>query len=200
MPHTRPATSSDHDAAIAVLVSAFAGDPLMAYFFPGDPLARDAAVRRFFSLLLRARLALAMPALVLDDAGSPWGVAMGYDSSRPDWPAALQAEWQALERDLPGFAERLAAYDAISTRFAPSAPHAYLGVLGVEPARQGQGGGRALLDAFCARTANDPQSSGVYLETATPANLAFYGRAGFRVSGDAPLDDSTHLWCLFRPT
>ena len=63
----------------------------------------------------------------------------------------------------------------------PIFPHWYLGVLGVDPAWQQQGVGRALLARFLARAdeARDP----VYLETDREENVGFYGRAGFRVVG-----------------
>lgn len=69
---------------------------------------------------------------------------------------------------------------------------------GIAPALQGQGIGQRLLASFCARSAADTASSGVFLETASAANVRFYQRAGFEVTGQGRLGEST-LWCMFLP-
>jgi GNAT superfamily N-acetyltransferase len=100
---------------------------------------------------------------------------------------------------MPGLHERFETYDAIAARHCPSAPHYYLGVIGVHPSLQGNGAGKTLLDAFCRLSADDPASGGVYLETASAGNLNFYTRNGFvlRCQGDL---DGRPLWCAFLPT
>ncbi len=65
------------------------------------------------------------------------------------------------------------------------------------PSAQGQGAGKALLEAFCRRSALDPLSAGVYLDTANPSSLEFYLRNGFVVRGEDDLE-GTPLWCVFR--
>ncbi|MEO8195449.1 MAG: GNAT family N-acetyltransferase [Thermoanaerobaculia bacterium] len=191
------ATTEDVEAAAGALAAAFAADPLIAYFFRTHPEGVGPVSRRFFALLLRLRIALRMPALVQKAAGRVLGVAMGYDTERPVWPAAFASAWQRLEDETPGFAARLAAYEAISHAHAPPAPHYYLGVLGVHPSAQGQGAGKALLAAFCRRSAADPLSAGVFLDTSQPASLEFYLRNGFTIRGEDDLD-GTSLWCVFR--
>ena len=192
----RPAEPADAEAVVAMLVEAFAADPLISYFFPGG---RQAGASSFFSILLRVRLALEMPVLVLSDGGKPLGVAMGYDASRPTWPASYTAEWRALEASVAGLVDRLAAYDAISDAHLPSESHYYLGVLGVHPSAQGRGAGKALLSAFCERSRADGRSGGVYLETGSAASLAFYSTNGFEVRGDGALSGA-HVWCVYRRT
>jgi ribosomal protein S18 acetylase RimI-like enzyme len=189
----------DVGAAVGALGRAFGGDPLMAYFFAGSPREVDACVADFLSILLRVRLALGMPALVLAESGRLLGAAMGYDVTRPAWPEALGAEWRRFEAATPGLAGRLAEYEAISAGFEPGDPHFYLGVIGVDPAAQGRGAGRALLDAFCDASRAEAKSAGVYLETGSPSSLAFYLRNGFEVRGEGRLG-TTSLWCLYRPT
>jgi GNAT superfamily N-acetyltransferase len=143
------------------------------------------------------RIALAMPALVLREEERVLGAAMGYDSERPTWPEPFAGEWARLEADTPGLAGRMAAYEALCRAHEPAAPHYYLGVLGVDPSVQGRGAGKALLEAFCRRSALDPLSAGVYLDTANPASLEFYLRNGFVVRGEDDLE-GTPLWCVFR--
>ena len=93
-------------------------------------------------------------------------------------------------------ADRAAIYDGVAAKYKPPAPHYYLGVIGTDPASQGSGIGTQLLKSFCEKSANDPLSSGVYLETAQASNLRFYERAGFVETGRGKLEDAT-LWCMY---
>ena len=195
----RTAETIDVEAAVATLGAAFADDPLMLYFFRTSPLGIRAAAMEFFSILLRARIALQMPAYVLERSGSVSGLVMGYDTSRPAWPEPLNDEFRQLEAQVPGLAERLAAYDEISHAHEPAGAHYYLGVIGVHPALQGMGAGRALIDAFCALSRADRRSGGVYLETGSRSSLQFYIANGFELRGEGQLENAT-LWCVFKPT
>lgn len=195
----KPATTADAPAAIATLVEAFAHDPLMLYLFAKHPDGIRAGIETFFSILLRARLALDSPAEVLAQDGVLRGATMGNHTAPPAWPAALNQEWQALEARVPEFHERLAAYEHICDTHQPSEPHYYLGVIGVHPTLQGKGAGKALLTSFCERARADPKSRGVYLDTANPASLHFYNKNGFELRGEGRLGDAP-LWCVYRPT
>ena len=191
------ADASDVESAVRCLESAFASDPLIAYFFRTHPEGVSRASARFFSLLLRLRIALAMPALVLEAEDDVLGVAMGYDTSRPVWPEPFAGEWADLEAATPGLAGRLHAYESLSRSHQPPSPHHYLGVLGVHPSVQGQGAGKALLEAFCQLAADDPRSSGVYLDTANARSRDFYLRSQFELQGEGELE-SLPLWCVLR--
>lgn len=192
------ATAADADQAARCLSIAFAADPLINFFFEKSPQGVPRAAQTFFSVLLRARVAMGMPALIAKDRGELLGVAMGYSTERPDWPAPFNREWDVLEESTPGIVERFEIYEGISDSGLPSSPHYYLGVLGVDKAQQGRGVGRGLLDAFCRISADDPLSSGVYLETGNRANLAFYERNGFELRAEGALGTGS-LWCLFHP-
>lgn len=151
---------------------------------------------QFFSLLMRARLALEMPVLVARDGTQVLGAAMGYKTDRPAWPSDLAEEWDRFERSIPGLPDRIAIYDEIAEKCKPAAAHYYLGVIGVDPGLQGKGVGTRLLEAFCEMSAGDGLSGGVYLETAQPTNVAFYERAGFMETGRGALGSDT-LWCMY---
>ena len=195
----RSARPEDIEGAVTALGEAFDQDPLMLYLFRENPNGVRAGAMEFFSILLRARIALGMPAYVLQQADGVPGAAMGYDTSRPVWPAALASEWRQFELGVPGFAARLAAYEKICEAHQPSEDHYYLGVIGVHPSLQGKGAGKALLDAFCARSRADPQSHGVYLDTCNPGSLQFYHNNGFELRGEGSLD-ATPLWCVYKRT
>lgn len=192
-----PAGAADVKLATACAAEAFAADSLMHYFFSASPRGVQAATTDFFSLLMRVRLALNMPALVAREGGEIVGLVMGYGTDPPEWPEGLQREWEAFEAAIPGVVERFDAYEGIADAHRPESPHHYLGVIGVDPRVQGRGVGRALLEAFCTLAAADPRSHGVYLETGNPASLAFYLRNGFVLCGEGSLD-SGRLWCVFR--
>ncbi|MBK8543474.1 MAG: hypothetical protein IPL62_07795 [Caulobacteraceae bacterium] len=74
---------------------------------PPPPASIRAGIETFFAILLRARIALAMPADVLDQNGEILGAIMGYDTSRPSWPTPLTEEWDRFEASVPGFTGRL---------------------------------------------------------------------------------------------
>jgi len=189
------AAPSDIEPAVARLATAFANDPITGFLLQAGPGYRE-RVTQFFTMLMGARLALGMPVLVARDAGGIHGAAMGYDTTRPEWPRRFADDWDHFETFIPGMGERMAVYDEIADKGKPAVPHFYLGVLGLDPALHGRGMGTQLLKTFCDLSAADPLSAGVYLETANPTNVSFYERAGFEQTGRGSLGDAT-LWCMF---
>ncbi|TNF31223.1 MAG: GNAT family N-acetyltransferase, partial [Deltaproteobacteria bacterium] len=96
---------------------------------------------------------------------------------------------------------RLARFVHVGWRLAehhPRAPHWHLFQLGVDPARQGHGLGRAIMEHAVALA--DADRVPAYLETSNPVNLPFYRRFGFEVletlsgGGDMP-----PVWTMLRP-
>jgi len=75
--------------------------------------------------------------------------------------------------------------------------HWYLWLLGVNPSRQGQGIGSALIRPILVRA--DAEGLPCYLETAEPRNVPFYQRHGFEVvvEGDIP-NGGPHFWTMKR--
>jgi len=88
-------------------------------------------------------------------------------------------------------------FDELRQRDA-SEPHWYLWVLGVDPPRQGQGVGGALMQPVFARA--DAEGLPCYLEADKAKNVPFYQRHGFEVvvEGDLP-DGGMHYWTMKRP-
>ena len=179
--------------------SAFADDPLVQYLFRTHPRGVAAGAHDFFECLLRVRMALGMPARVLLIEGKIAGATMGYDTRRLDWPPELMQRWNDIGRETPGLDARLGAYAELADRAQPAEPHYYLGVIGVTRDFQSRGVGKALLEDYCARSAADPLSRGVFLETSSPQSLAFYLRNGFSLRGEGELEGA-RLWCVYRVT
>ena len=192
-----PASLSELDESVGCLVKAFAQDPITGFLLQPGPGYPD-RLAQFFSLLMRARIALGMPAIVARDASGIHGAAMGYATEHPEWPKDLTEEWDRFESAIPGFSDRMAIYDEIAAKGKPPAPHYYLGVIGVHPDMHGRGIGTQLLRSYCDLSRSDPLSRGVYLETAQESNLAFYERAGFAETGRGRLGHA-NLWCMFLP-
>jgi GNAT superfamily N-acetyltransferase len=192
------AAAQDAASAVACITRAFDADPLMAAFFPGAAVDRAARITAFMSVIFGARLAIRAPCLVARDDGRIVGVAMGNAPDTPEWPAPIKARWDAFAAAVPGLEQAFEAYDRATAPFVLAARHHYLGVLAVDPDAQGGGLGGRLVEAFCARADRDPDSAGVMLDTAAPANLHWYSRFGFTLRGSGPVGTAT-VWTLFRP-
>ena len=75
--------------------------------------------------------------------------------------------------------------------------HWYVWLIGVDPPRQGQGVGGALLGSICARA--DRDGVPCYLDTTNERNLPFYRRQGFEVVYECDFPrGGPHLWTLVR--
>ena len=86
--------------------------------------------------------------------------------------------------------------DELRRRDAPG-PHWYLWVLGVDPPRQGQGVGSALLRPVLSRA--DEEGLPCYVETDKPINVPFYRRHGFEVVVEDDLPGGGfHYWTMKR--
>ncbi len=77
-------------------------------------------------------------------------------------------------------------------------PHWYLMVLGVDPPRQGQGVGGALIQPIIERA--DADGLPCYLETMKTRNVTFYEKHGFSVIVEDDLPKGgPHFWTMKRP-
>jgi GNAT superfamily N-acetyltransferase len=88
-------------------------------------------------------------------------------------------------------------FDELRRREAPE-PHWYLWTLGVDPPRQGQGVGSALLQPVLARA--DEAGLPCYVGTTKAVNVPFYQRHGFEVLVEDDLPGAGfHYWTFKRP-
>jgi GNAT superfamily N-acetyltransferase len=194
----KAARAEDVPEAAACAAEAFSADQVMAFFFDDSPIGRHAATVQFFGLILEARIALGLPALVAWDDARVIGLAMGDDTTDAEWPAHIDRRWTEFESRHPGIADRFATYESIVEQAGLDRPHHGLGVIGVAPDQKGTGIGTALVQAFLDQSDRDSASEGTRLETATPSNLAFYRRFGFEDRACGALGKGT-LWVMYRP-
>jgi GNAT superfamily N-acetyltransferase len=169
------------EVAAGILARAFYSDPPMVYAVP------DAAERaRVLPLLMRTFVTYAsMFGEPFTTAGKPEAVALWlpleeFDTPERDRQAGIDRIPEILGA---GNFMRLMHIASIAERFhkatAPE-PHLYLQFLGVEPPRQGNGLGSALIRPMLARA--DEEGIRCYLETFQPRNVPLYRRHGFEIA------------------
>ncbi len=184
----RLATQDDVPALSAALSRAFYDDPVSSWALPGER-RRLAQGERFYRERLRTLLREEM--VFCDEARA--GAALWAPHDRWRAPLAEIVRIRILTRRSLLF---LAGAHRMEQQH-PSGPHYYLNILGVSPEAQGRGLGSALLAPMLERC--DREGVGAYLESSKERNLAFYGRHGFRVTGEMrfPLG-GPRLWLMWR--
>jgi ribosomal protein S18 acetylase RimI-like enzyme len=191
--------SRDIKQTARVLARAFHDDPGVVWISPREG-PRKRLLRWNFEVFLRYGLrfgkayrtpetldAAAIWLPPLEPRFSVWQLArLGYLKA-----VFKLAPW-ALIRQLA----TMAKLDGLHRRDVPG-PHWYLAVLGVDPPRQGQGVGGAIIQPMLRRA--DIERLPCYLETGTEIDVRFYRKHGFEVlaEGDAPLG-GPHYWTMLR--
>jgi ribosomal protein S18 acetylase RimI-like enzyme len=192
-------TDSQIPAAAATLAHAFHDDPLMVYAIP-DPADRTRLLPEVYARMIRFGV---LTGEVYVTAGTVEGVAVwlppnvkwtrenieasgmhetptliGNDAYQR-YREVVGREWQARERDMTD-------------------PCWYLFLLGVEPSRQRQGLGGALMRPILERA--DTDQIACYLETENERNVAFYRRHSFEVIVNGEEADATgvRFWTFRR--
>jgi ribosomal protein S18 acetylase RimI-like enzyme len=170
----RTVKPDEREHVVPTVVLAFATDPLVRWIWPDAraylmnmPKLIDAfAGGAFTHDSAYATDDLGGAALWLPPGVVPDGEAMGalVQSTAP--PTVLA--------DLPELSQQMASYH-------PAEPHWYLPLIGVDPARQGQGYGAALMKHVT--TILDRAGSVAYLESTNPRNISLYERHGFEALG-----------------
>ena len=192
----RRAGRADVADLVGVLVRAFEDDPVSTYLFPRRHVRRR-GLRRFFRIQLRR---------LFVDTGEIWTTSDRLGAALWVPPGATHpASWRDLVVLAPVLADLVAGGRPAASlrllaeveRVRPSEPHWYLATLGTDPPAQGHGVGSALLEAVLATV--DEQHLPAYLESSKEANISFYTRHGFEVTGEIRSDDGgVTLWPMWR--
>lgn len=164
-----------------VLADSHANYPAFAHLFP-DPNRRQRILRSFFTGV--ARDAHPFGAVSVAMSGERMlGVAVWLPPGEFPWSAwrklratgtFLPVLWRA-----PRGARAFFTLGANTERTAPGDRHWNLQVLGVRGEAQGKGLGTRLLEPVLSQA--ETEGEVCYLETADPANVAFYERLGFKL-------------------
>jgi hypothetical protein len=188
----------------AVLGRAFVDDPLIKAILPPieDAAERAGRMGQMFAVALASQRHSGQPLVGVLHEGRVGAAAIIEQVSRPPSVSSIVLHGLALlpalarTGGLGGVRRAVAALNVLS-RNRPTAPHLYLNVLGVEPALQGRHFGVALLDWLRDQTMQRPDLLGVYLETATEANVRYYSHVGYRVTGEIyPL--GVRMWQMLQ--
>ena len=191
-PTVRRARRDDLAGIARALARAFGDDPVMEWFFP-DPARRDRMVERLFRLRVAALVAQEETYTTDDHLGAAVWAQPGRWEMTPLAGLALTLRILPLTRTrTPLLARGWTMIDAAH----PKEPHYYLAILGTEPDAQGRGVGSALLQP--ALDDCDRNEIPAYLESSKESNLAFYGRHGFRVTGELQLPEGPTIWPMWR--
>ena len=189
-PNIRTASSSDETSVLDVMTLAFSTDPIMRWLFPqphkyleGFPrLTRAYGGKSFahqsaFVAEQYAGAAMWLPPTVHFDEQAMGEMAVELI------PQNIQADAFGLLSEMP--------------KFHPKEPHWFLAVIGVDPARQNQGQGSALMEH--ALRACDREHLPAYLESSNPRNLTLYRKHGFEVIATLQKGSSPPMFPMIRP-
>ena len=182
MPAVERLAAADLPEAAAVLARAFAEAPVLTFLLgPG----RGREIELIFGALCRDAQRAGLVEGVRDGgrltAAAVW-LAPGAHPTPWRREARMAPAWLRLAtmhpRAIPRLLKATHALDALH----PHAPHWFLSLLGTEPALQGRGLGRALVEQGVRRA--EEGGNPVHLDTDLPENVAWYRRFGFEVSDE----------------
>ncbi|MCV7224593.1 GNAT family N-acetyltransferase [Mycolicibacterium komossense] len=188
----RRATSGDSGEAAQTLGLAFADYPFTRHTVDSrDHRDRVRSLQRLFLTEIGLRCGNVW---VSDDLAA---VAVWTTPSSVGLDAAFGAIADQVVDLYGDRAEIAARADAATACLRPTDPVWFLATVGVAPASQGRGLGRAVLEPGL-QAAKD-EGCAAYLETSSPSNVAFYQRLGFAVTGSVSLpDDGPTVWAMLR--
>jgi ribosomal protein S18 acetylase RimI-like enzyme len=192
-----------HEQAADSLGRAFINDPTMKSILPdiADPVERARHLADLFRVILAIERRTGQPVLGVVQDGSVVGAAITEGVGHPGALGLIATGIGQMPRMVralgwAGIGRALNVFTVLSENH-PKEPHLYLQILGVDPPFQGKHFGGALLDRLKLEASVRPEIAGVYLETATEANVAFYSSKGYEVLGELyPLNVRT--WRMYQ--
>ena len=188
-PIIKTVTPSSADQAVGTVVLAFSADPIARWFYP-DPhqylLHLPSFVRAFAGKAFEHNSAYCVDGYL--------GAALWLPPNVHPDENVLAA---LLQRTIPKENQQeIFAFTERMNSSHPSEPHWYLPMIGVDPAKQGNGYGSALMKHALARC--DSESKLAYLESSSPRSIPFYRRHGFELLGTIQVGSSPPLFPMMR--
>ncbi len=181
-----------------MLGRAFFDDPLMQYILP-DESRRLAPLTWFMGRGARYGQLYGEVHTTAQAEGAAVWFPPGHASMTPFGMARAGMLLAPIRLGLGAFGRFMGATNHVEELHKRDMPqdHWYLLILGVDPPRQGQGVGGALIAPVLARA--DASAVPCYLETTKERNVAFYRKHGFDVvvEGDMP-KGGPHFWTMKR--
>ena len=199
MTDVRLARHDEIDELAGVLARAFVRDPFYAYL-AGEGSERKQRMRDGWRGILRHTSDDLSTTYTTDDLAGvslwhpPGYEGAGFVGSLRLLPSVLRLSGGF--RRLREISRAIGFLEERRREHVP-APHFYLSALGVDPARQGEGIGTALMQPVLERADRDEVAA--YLETATARNVLLYERQGFAVVEELNLPGTDiHGWLMRR--
>lgn len=187
--NVRIATSDDEAAVIDVITLGFTSDPMARWSFPNPhTYLRNMpdVVRAFGGKAIGAGSAYYVDGF----AGAALWLPPGVEADGERLAALMQTHAPShVIADAMGVFEEMGAYH-------PQEPCWYLPLIAVDPTRQGQGYGSALLREALARCDRDGVPA--YLESSNPRNISLYKRHGFEILGTIQIGSSPTVTPMLR--
>ena len=192
-----------HDQAADSLGRAFINDPTMKSILPeiADPVSRAKHLADLFRVILAVERRTGQPVFGVVNNGRVVAAAITEGVGHPGTLGLIATGIGQMPRMVRaigwgGIGRALSVFSVLSENH-PKEPHLYLQVLGADPPFQGKHYGSALLDRLKLEASVRPEIAGVYLETATEANVAFYSGKGYEILGELrPLGVRT--WRMYQ--
>ena len=180
---------SNSDQAIGTIVLGFSADPVARWFYP-DP--HDYLTH--------------LPHFVRAFAGKAFECNSAYQIDRysgaslwlpPEVHPDENALMALLQCTIPKENQQnIFAFVEQMDRYHPSEPHWYLPMIGVDPAKQGNGYGSALLKHALERC--DGEGKLAYLEASSAKSILLYQRHGFERVGTIQVEKSPPMFPMLR--
>jgi len=193
MTEVKAGAPADINAVADALVKAFHDDPLILHLFQKESPPRKKMKALFVS---EPKRSLKLGALHTTAGSETMGGAI--------WMAP--GKWKTGGLELLGqiplmFAMGMATPRTLGVlskmeKVHPQEPHWYLAILGTATEHQGKGVGSALMTPVLEKC--DAEGIPAYLESSKEANIPFYKRHGFEVTGEVTVKDGPTLWPMWR--
>ncbi|HYB91132.1 MAG TPA: GNAT family N-acetyltransferase [Candidatus Binataceae bacterium] len=202
----KPAVSlifpEQYQQAAEALGRAFINDPPMWAVLPdlSDPAERARRIAMLFSVVLEIQRRNGQPVfgVVENEKVAAAAVVEGVGQTPPGALSVLGLVPRMVAAVGTRGALRAARLSGDQFRNRPPKPHLYLSLLGVNPPYQQRHFGIALLDHLRDLASLRGELAGVYLETATEANVAYYTRAGYETIGEM-FSIGVRMWRMMQP-
>jgi ribosomal protein S18 acetylase RimI-like enzyme len=188
-PTIKTVTPSNADQAVGTVVLAFSADPVARWFYPDSH-----------------QYLLHLPSFVRAFAGKAFEYNSAYHVDGylgaalwlpPDVHPDENGLIALLQRTIPEEKQQeIFAFIEQMDSSHPSEPHWYLPMIGVDPAKQGNGYGSALLKHALERCDNDGKLA--YLESSSSKSIPLYQRHGFELLGTIQVGSSPPLFPMLR--
>jgi GNAT superfamily N-acetyltransferase len=191
-------SARDVSAVAELAARAFADDAMFTTVFP-SPDQRRRRLPAFFRGAVRYGRVAGRAWTTPDKAGvTIW---LAPEQPTVALPGMVRSGMVAFPLTLgPAAFRRFVAYTSwldAQRRELVAEAHWFLLALAVDPRRQRQGVGSALMAPALADA--DRNGLRAYLETTSPANVDYYARTGFAVAREATPESGPRTWLMIRP-